>query len=64
MKENAGYLVETKDGKQGRTYHAKGLVNGKVPVYLLEGDTKIRIKFSDCAILCDPKSLTIQGYLD
>lgn len=32
--KNAGYLVEVLEtGKQGRTFHRKGTVNGKLPVY-------------------------------
>ena len=34
MQKNPGKLVETKSGKIGRTFNSKGLINGKVPVYL------------------------------
>jgi hypothetical protein len=56
----AGYLVETKDGKKGRTYHSKGTVNDKVPVYLETSPEE----YSEKAILCDPKSLKITGFID
>lgn len=52
--KNAGQIVKTKTGKISRTYHHKGLINGKVPVYI--GDEN--------ALLCDPNSLTLTGYID
>jgi len=52
---NPGYLVETKNGKKGRTYHSKGLINGKIPVYI-EGEEK--------PILCIPDTLKLKGYVD
>ena len=52
---NSGYLVETKSGKQGRVYHKKGYVNGKIPVYI-EGETN--------PILCERESLILIGYID
>ena len=55
MSRNSGYLVETKSGKEGRTYHNKGLINGKVPVYI-EGEEK--------PILCEPLSLKLTGFID
>ena len=54
-KKTAGYLVETKDGKQGRTYHSKGTINGKIPVYV-DGEKKPR--------LCNRDNLRIKGFLD
>lgn len=57
MSADAGYLVETKTGKQGRTYHREGLVNKKMVVHV-EEDGKIT-KF-----LCDPKTVKIIGYVD
>jgi len=79
MGQNSGYLVKTQSGKQGRTYHNKGLINGKVPVYLVmchicggEGEHT-----SDCGatiggfsmqsdkpILCKPETLKIIGFVD
>lgn len=76
--KNSGYIVETKEGKLGRTYHSKGLVNGKIPVYLA---TELReflanpkdpngkkftvaVAYSDQAILCDPNSLKSIGMID
>ena len=56
----AGYLVETKEGKQGRTYHSKGIINGKVPVYLEIGP----YKYSDKGILCRPETLKRIGFID
>jgi hypothetical protein len=69
--KNSGYLVETKEGKMGRTFHNKGLVNGKVPVYLCVESRKsevlgydLCIKYSDSAILCDPATLKTRGFID
>lgn len=58
--EKSGYLVETKNGKSGRTYHSKGLINDKVPVYL---ETS-KFMYSDKAILCNPKTLKMIGFID
>lgn len=59
---NAGYLVITKSGKPGRTFHCKGLIKDKVPVYLeLEGHPHC---YEDKAILCDPKTLQTIGFID
>jgi hypothetical protein len=57
MSADAGYLVETKTGKKGRTYHREGLVNKKTIVHI-ETDGK------DVKILCDPKTIKIIGYVD
>ena len=55
-----GYLVVTKNGKKGRTYSSKGLINEKVPVYL---EIK-KHKYSDKGILCDPETLKVKGFID
>lgn len=55
MKNNSGYLVKHTNGKTGRTYHEKGLINGKVPVYF-DGE-KI-------AVLCSEEKLTVIGFID
>ena len=55
-----GFLVTTKKGKKGRTYHTKGLINNKVPVYL---ETKDK-SYSEHAILCDPMTLQRNGFID
>ena len=57
MSKNSGYLVETKSGKQGRTYHRDGLVNKKTVVYITENGKEIKM-------LCEPKNLKIIGYID
>jgi len=57
MSKDAGCLVETKTGKQGRTYHKEGLVNKKMVVHVVEGDKDIKL-------LCDPKTIKIMGYID
>jgi hypothetical protein len=58
--KNSGYIVETKDGKKGRTYHSKGLINKKVPVYLEVAP----FQYATQAILCDPKTLKQRGFID
>jgi hypothetical protein len=70
--KKSGYLVESKSGV-GRTFHDKGLINEKVPVYLctkfgenekLVPGLKVPLIFSDKAILCDPNSLKMIGFID
>lgn len=55
-----GYIVETKYGKTGRTFHKKGDINGKTPVFYEVNDKE----YSDKAVLCDPKTLKIKGFID
>ena len=55
MSKNSGYLVETKTGKKGRTFHREGHVNKKMVVHL-EDEDKL--------LLCDPKTIKIIGYID
>jgi len=57
MSKDSGYLVITKTGKEGRTYHREGLVNKKMVVHV-ENDNK------EIKILCDPKTIKIIGYTD
>ena len=57
MSINSGYLVETKHGKQGRTYHREKLINKKTVVH-------INIDGNELKMLCEPKSLKIIGYID
>jgi hypothetical protein len=59
--KGSGYIVKTKKGKTGRTYHYKGLVNGKVPVYLEKEDGS---GYEEKAILCSIDSLVKVGYID
>lgn len=54
MKRGSGYIVETKDGKSGRTYHSEQLVNEKVQVFLDDG-TKL---------LCASENLKVKGFID
>ncbi len=53
-KYRAGFLVETKDNKVGRTYHDEELVNGKIRVHL-EDETKV---------LCSQGTLKVKGYIN
>lgn len=68
--KKSGYLVETKAGKLGRTIHGKGIINGKIPVYVAtklseeKHGIRIPLEFSDTAMLCDPKTLKQIGFID
>ena len=55
MSKDSGYKVETKTGKQGRTFHRESLVNGKLIVHV-DNEEK--------ALLCDPQTVKIIGYVD
>ena len=57
MSKNSGYLVETKTGLKGRTYHSENLVNKKIIVHIDKGDKVVKM-------LCDPDSLKIVGFTD
>ena len=57
MSKDSGYLVETKTGKQGRTYHREGLINRKMVVH-------VEINSRDMKMLCDPDTVKIIGYID
>lgn len=68
-KSKAGYIVTTKTGKLGRTYHYRGLINCKVPVFLAdeikqENGIEVPITYSDRAMLCDSKTIKITGFID
>jgi hypothetical protein len=69
MAKNRGMLVETKGGIIGKTINSKGLINGKIPVYAatafkcIDG-VYVPVAFSEKAILCEPASLTIKGFID
>jgi hypothetical protein len=58
MSKDSGYLVETKTGKEGRTYHREGLVNKKMVVHIKTDDGK------DLKMLCDPQTIKIKGFVD
>jgi hypothetical protein len=57
MSKDSGYLVETKTGKQGRTFHKEGLVNKKMVVHIEEEGKEVKM-------LCDPQTIKIIGYVD
>ena len=57
MSKNSGYLVETKTGLKGRTYHREGLLNYKTVVHVSKNEKTVKM-------LCDPDSLKIIGYID
>ncbi len=51
--KNAGYIVETKTGLTGRTYHNEKPVDGKTIVYTEKGK-----------LLCIPETLKLIGFID
>jgi hypothetical protein len=57
MSKDSGYLVETKSGKHGRTYHREGLVNKKMVVY-------VDVDGKEMKMLCDPKTIKVIGFVD
>lgn len=56
-KKRRGLLVTTKNGIKGRTYHEDDLIGGKKPVYTEIDGKPVRL-------LCDPETLTINGFID
>ena len=61
-KNQKGVIVITKSGKTGRTYNSKPHINGKVPIYLEKNTGKM--DWGETAILCEPTSLRLTGYID
>ena len=60
--KNSGKIVRhLKNGKRGRTYNNKGMINGKVPVYF---ETEERFVFEEKAILCNVENLEVCGFID
>ena len=57
MSVDAGYLVKTKTGKEGRTYHKDGLINDKMVVHVEQDGSTVKM-------LCDPDTVEITGYID
>jgi len=57
MSKDAGYLVTTKTGLEGRTYHREGRVNDKVIVY-------VEVNGKVVKMLCDPKTIVTTGFID
>jgi hypothetical protein len=57
MSKDAGYLVETKTGKKGRTFHRENLVKGKMVVY-------VKVDNKEIKMLCDPQTIKIIGFVD
>lgn len=52
--KGAGYLVKTKSGKTGRTYHHENVINGKYQVHCIDGSK----------VLCSCENLIITGFID
>ena len=56
-----GYIVVTEKGETGRTFHYKGTINNKIPVYLQINSGN---SYSENAILYERDSLKITGFID
>ncbi len=61
MSKDSGYLVETKTGKQDRTYYREKLVNGKLIVHVEVEEVE---KIEEKKFLCDPQTIKIIGFVD
>lgn len=59
--KKSGFIVETKDGKIGRTFNIQGMIKGKIPVYL---ETEKKGIYNTTGTLCDPKTLKRIGFID
>ena len=60
--ENSGKIVRhLKNGKRGRTFNNKGIINGKIPVYF---EMDKRFIFEEKAVLCSVENLEICGMID
>lgn len=57
MSKDSGYLVETKTGLNGRTYHREGLVSGKTVIHIEKDGKTVKM-------LSDPKTIKIIGFID
>jgi hypothetical protein len=55
MSKDSGYLVKTKSGKEGRTYHREKKINNK---------TVVHINGMDIPMLCNTDTLEIIGFID
>lgn len=57
MSKDSGYLVKTKSGNMGRTYHREDKVKGKMVVH-------VSINGNVTKMLCDPKTIEVTGFVD
>lgn len=65
MKKNPGYIVETKEGKEGYTIHSDHAVNGKVIVYLTFDHLPLLDENGKHQkLLCNRNDLKIIGFKD
>jgi hypothetical protein len=64
MRGKPGFVVVIEDGtgRTGRTFHSKGFVNGKMPVYL--ESKPMACDYSSTATLFDPKIVKRIGLID
>lgn len=60
--KNPGLMVETEDGRIGRTFHKKPPIDGKIIVYL--ETTPDSLEFSEKGTLFDPKKIKQIGFID
>lgn len=60
MSKNSGYLVTTKTGKKGRTYHNEKPLNGKIKVHVINDEWELTGE----KLLCSPEGLIRNGFID
>lgn len=58
-KKRPGFIVKTKTGKIGRTYHDEDKGHGKIRVYVM-----VNYELTGEKLLCDPKTLEQVGFID
>lgn len=65
----SGHIVTVDDGRIGRTYHNKGLINGKVPVFLATKTesahgVEFPVEFAETGTLFEPEKVKAIGFID
>jgi hypothetical protein len=60
MAKKKGKIVLTKKGLIGHVYNNEKVINGKVPVYLVNKDGER----TGLQMMCDAETLTTKGYFD
>ena len=56
----SGIMVDTKTGKTGIIWNGDKLIDGKVPIYIIDENKKETGE----KVLCDKDTLTIRGFIN
>lgn len=66
MRGEAGQIVLTKSGKLGIVKNSSQPINNKIPVHLVDEKYQpvLDEKFNQVVLLCDPKTLTLKGFVN